>query len=82
MYGNLINGFLFLAFDTSPKRSERLRSKRVAEHEDGGDQSSSGMSLDVLAHVASETLKKEPKSGQKIFHKKVKYLTVVHLSDQ
>ncbi|KAL4238919.1 hypothetical protein ACF0H5_003626 [Mactra antiquata] len=42
------------------KRSERLRSKHV---DSGSDNDQSGtMSLDVLAHVASETLRKDTKS--------------------
>lgn len=59
---------LIFSSDQSPKRSERLRSKRSSEiHHD--DQGSSTMSLDVLAHVASETLKKEPKSVEKSYKK-------------
>ncbi|XP_053375768.1 uncharacterized protein LOC123563837 [Mercenaria mercenaria] len=46
------------------KRSARLRSKKV-DSESQNDQGAIGMSLDVLAHVASETLKKEPNSSKK-----------------
>ena len=56
--------------DTSPKRSERLRSKRGTGIKQD-DQASAGMSLDVLAHVASETLKQEPISDQPPVTKKV-----------
>ena len=62
----------YIIVGRSPKRSERLRTKKQLT--DNDDLSAQGMSLDVLAHVASETLKQEPETPQEEKHiiKKVK----------
>lgn len=56
--------------EVSPRSSLRLRSKGE-KHEETEELPSSGMSLDVLAQVASETLENEPNSPQIIKPKKV-----------
>ncbi|XP_060562066.1 uncharacterized protein LOC132721710, partial [Ruditapes philippinarum] len=60
------------------KRSARIRSRKV-ESDSNNEQGAMGMSLDVLAHVASETLKKEPnraKKNEKSSNKKLSLRTI------
>ncbi|XP_052767098.1 uncharacterized protein LOC128207929 isoform X2 [Mya arenaria] len=51
---------------SSPKRSERLRSKRRLNEYEENPPIPPIISLDVLAHVATETLKQEPRSSETV----------------